>query len=52
MSALQQNPDGSWSEAKPVPYTRMLRVELWLRRRGFKSLADKLARWDERGLGR
>lgn len=49
----QQNPDGSWSEATPLPYQgRVARTEDWLRRRGFRRLALVLARWDERKLGK
>lgn len=52
MSMHQQNPDGSWTPAEPIPPTRLLRWETWLRRLGHERLANVLARWDERGLGR
>lgn len=53
MSIHQQNPDGSWSPAEPLPMQGWkARAEERVRRRGFKRLANLLARWDERGLGR
>lgn len=52
MPIQQQNADGTWGPAQPVPATRILRVERWLRRRGWRRIANALARWDERGLGR
>jgi hypothetical protein len=48
----QQNADGTWSEAVPIPPTRILRWENKLRAKGYLRLANILARWDERGLGR
>jgi hypothetical protein len=47
MKAHQQNPDGSWSEAQPLPGTRLYRIESWLRKRGHKRMAAVLAWWDE-----
>lgn len=52
MSTYRQNDDGTWSTAKPVPPTRILRWEKWLRRLGHQRIANVLARWDERGIGR
>ena len=52
MPIHRQNDDGTWSPARPIPATRVLRAERWMRRRGWRRLADALARWDERGLGR
>lgn len=52
MPISRQNDDGTWSEATPIPESRTLRVERWLRRRGWRRAARALARWDERGLGR
>jgi len=52
MNAYQQNPDGTWEPARPIPPTRILRWERWLLRLGHHRLAAVLARWDERGLGR
>jgi hypothetical protein len=52
MDTYQQNTDGTWTPARPVPPTRLLRVERWLRRHGRHRLANALARWDEKGLGR
>jgi hypothetical protein len=52
MGIYQQNRDGSWEPAKPIPPSRTLRFELWLRRRGWHALARAIARWDERKLGR
>lgn len=47
----QQNPDGSWSPATPLPYVGWkARLEERLRRRGFSRLANVLAAWDERGM--
>lgn len=49
----QQNPDGSWSEATPLPfYGWKARTEQWLRRRGFERATRVMGAWDERGLGR
>lgn len=49
----QQNPDGSWSDATPLgPQGPVAKVEFWLRHRGATGLANLLARWDERKLGR
>lgn len=49
----QQNPDGTWSDAEPIPYIGWkARLEQRLRRRGLTRLANLMARWDERGLGR
>lgn len=48
----QQNPDGSWSPATPIPMRGWkARLEERLRRRGWKRLPNLLAKWDERGLG-
>ena len=53
MEMYRQNRDGTWSYvSQPIRPTRILRVERWLRRRGWHRLAHALARWDERGLGR
>ncbi len=52
MNIQQQNSDGTWTAAEPIPTTRILRLENWLRRHGMRRLASGLARWDERGLGR
>lgn len=53
MPNIQQNPDGSWSEAKPLPLVGWkARLEMKLRRRGWKRVPSFLARWDERGLGK
>lgn len=52
MNVHQQNSNGIWTPADPIPPTRSLRVENWLRRHGMRCLASGLARWDERGLGR
>lgn len=52
MGTYQQNSDGSWTEAVPIPPSRTLRVERWLRWRGWHALARGVARWDERNLGR
>lgn len=52
MDMQRQNEDGSWSTAKPIPPSRQLRVENWLRRNKLSWLARLLAKWDERRLGR
>jgi hypothetical protein len=52
VSMYQQNPDGTWSEATPIPPSRTLRLERWLARHGMHGLARMIARFDERGLGR
>lgn len=52
MSTYQQSPDGTWGPARPLPHSRLYRVEQWFRRRGHRQLADLLARFDERGLAR
>lgn len=53
MPTYQQNPDGSWSPATPLPYIgRAARLEDWCRRHGFHRVAAVLCRWDERNLGR
>lgn len=51
---MQQNPDGSWTPAEPVPVQgRVARFEFWLRRHGWlPRLAAALGRWDERNLGK
>lgn len=52
MSVQQQNPDGSWSDAKPLPYIGWkARLEQWFRRPRSTRIANLLAAWDERGLG-
>lgn len=49
----RQNTDGSWSPAEPIgPQGVVAKVEFWLRRHGFKRLANALGSWDERGLGK
>lgn len=49
---VQQNEDGSWSEATPVPAQgAVAKVEFYLRSKGFKKIPNLLAKWDERGLG-
>jgi hypothetical protein len=49
---MQENPDGSWSEATPLPMQGWkARLEERLRKRGWKRLPNLLAWWDERGLG-
>jgi hypothetical protein len=57
MPVMQQNPDGSWSPAEPLPYigwkarlADKLRRAKWTR--GHTGIARLLERWDERGLGR
>jgi hypothetical protein len=53
MNVYRQNDDGSWSPAQPIPARGIVaRLEFWLRRRGFRRLANVLGAWDERGLGR
>ena len=53
MNNMQQNPDGSWSPATPLPYLGWkARTEDWCRRHGLRRLARLLGAWDERGLGR
>jgi hypothetical protein len=52
MSTYQQNTDGSWGPARPLPTSRLYRIEQWMRRRGHRRLADLIARYDERGLAR
>lgn len=48
----QQNPDGSWTDAKPLPAMGWKGLaEVRLRRRGWTRLANLFAWWDERGLG-
>lgn len=50
---MQQNPDGSWSEATPLPYYGWkAKTEQWCRRHHLTRLANLLAWWDERGLGK
>lgn len=49
----RQNPDGSWSPAEPLPWMGpVAKAENWLRKHGLTRLANALARWDERKLGR
>ena len=49
----QQNLDGSWGSAKPLPYIGWkARLEQRLRARGMSKAANFMAAWDERGLGR
>lgn len=51
MSIHQQNEDGTWSEATPLPWMGWkAKTENWLRQRGFRRLPNFLAWWDERGL--
>lgn len=53
MNPQKQNPDGSWSDAEPLPYTGWkARLEDRLRGLGWTRLPNLLARWDERGLGK
>lgn len=55
MTDERQNPDGSWSPAEPLPFIGWkARLEQWCRRRHGRwvVLANLLARWDERGLGK
>jgi hypothetical protein len=52
MGIYQQDRDDAWEPAEPIPPSRTLRVELWLRRRGWHALARAVVRWDERKLGR
>jgi hypothetical protein len=53
MNTYQQNPDGSWTPATPIPLQGWkAKLEQRLRRRGFRRLANLLGAWDERGLGR
>ena len=48
-----QNPDGTWSGATPLPMQGpVARIEQWVRRRGWHRLANRLAAFDERNLGR
>lgn len=48
-----QGPDGSWRRAEPLPYQgRVAKVEQWARARGWTRVADRLAAFDERSLGR
>lgn len=48
----QQNEDGSWGPAEPLPYIGWkARLEQWFARRGWNRLAGFMASWDERGLG-
>lgn len=50
---LRQNADGSWSPVEPLPWLGWkARTENRLRRRGWARLANVLAAWDERGLGK
>jgi hypothetical protein len=49
----QRNPAGSWSDATPLPTQGIVaRVEERLRHRGWTRVANLLAAWDERHLGR
>lgn len=53
MNAIQQNPNGSWSEAEPLPYFGWkAKTEQRFRRIGLNRLANLFAAWDERGLGK
>lgn len=48
---MQQNPDGSWTPATPLPYLGWkARMEERLRKRGHRRLANFFAAWDEMGL--
>lgn len=50
---MKQNEDGSWSEATPLPvFGKVAMVEFWLRDKGFKTIPNLLAKWDERALGK
>lgn len=50
---MTQRADGSWVPAEPLPYIGWkARLEQRCRRRGLTWLANLLAAWDERGLGR
>lgn len=50
--SLYQNEDGNWKEAQPIgPQGFLAKVEFALRARGFKTIPDAIARWDERKLG-
>ena len=52
MTAHQQNADGTWSPAQPIPpHGPIARLEAWARRRGHRRIAQILGRIDERGLG-
>lgn len=43
---------GEWRVAKSIPNTGWkAKTEQWLRKKGFKRLANLMAAWDERGLG-
>lgn len=52
MNVQKQNENGSWSDAEPVAPTFLFRVEMKLRSMGFKRLANLMARWDERKVGK
>lgn len=53
VAPMQEQSDGSWSPATPLPYLgRTARLEARLRARGWHRLANLLAAWDERRLGR
>jgi hypothetical protein len=49
---FQQQPDGSWLPFDPVVPGPVLNLEMWLRNHRMTWLADRLAKWDERGLGK
>lgn len=52
MPIQQQNPDGSWSEARPIPLGGWkAKTEEWMHKRGLHRLGRLMGRWDERGLG-
>lgn len=53
MPVQQQNPDGSWGPAEPIPFIGWkAKIEQWSRRHGFNRIASFFGAWDERGLGR
>lgn len=50
---VQQNRDGSWSEAEPIgPQGWVAKLEFWLRGNGFTRIPNMLGRLDERKLGK
>lgn len=52
MHTSQQNDDGSWGPAEPIPYLGWkAKTEDWCRRHGLKRLARFFGNWDEKGLG-
>lgn len=50
--SLYQNDNGNWTEAKPIePQGFLVKIEFAMRARGFKTIPNLIARWDERKLG-